>query len=45
LALKVTAYIRAAALQQVAPLDRLQVLAALEAASADVARAEQLLRA
>lgn len=42
---KVTAYIRAAALQQAAPLDRLQLLAALEAASADVARAEQLLRA
>lgn len=42
---KVTAYIRAAALQQAAPLDRLQLLAALEAASADVARAERLLRA
>ena len=42
---KVTAYIRAAALQQAAPLDRLQLLQALEAASADVARAERLLRA
>ncbi|MGH3500405.1 MAG: plasmid mobilization protein [Nocardioidaceae bacterium] len=41
---KVTAYIRAAALQQAAPLDRLQLLHALEAASADVARAEELLR-
>ncbi len=42
---KVTAYIRAAALQQAAPLDRLQLIQALEAASADVARAERLLRA
>lgn len=41
---KVTAYIRAAALQQAAPLDRLQLLQALEAASANVARAERLLR-
>jgi len=42
---KVTAYIRAAALQQAAPLDRLQLIQALEATSADVARAERLLRA
>lgn len=41
---KVTAYIRAAALQQAAPVDRLQLIAVLEAASADVARAERLLK-
>lgn len=41
---KVTAYIRAAALQQAVPLDRRRLLAALEAATADVARAERLLR-
>lgn len=42
---KVTAYIRAAALQQAAPVDRLQVIGLLEEVSADVARAERLLRA
>ncbi len=42
---KVTAYIRTAALQQAAPLDRLQLIAVLEAASADVALAGRLLRA
>lgn len=42
---KVTAYIRAAALQQASPLDRRRLLHALEAASADVAQAERLLRA
>ena len=42
---KVTAYIRAAALQQAAPVDRLQVIGLLEDVSADVARVERLLRA
>ena len=42
---KVTAYIRAAALQQASPLDRRRLLHALEAASADVVQAERLLRA
>jgi uncharacterized protein (DUF1778 family) len=42
---KVTAYIRAAALQQAAPLDRARLRKAFEALSADVARAERLLGA
>lgn len=42
---KVTAYIRAAALQQAAPLDRARLRKAFEDLSADVARAERLLRA
>jgi uncharacterized protein (DUF1778 family) len=42
--MKVTAFIRAAALHAAAPVDRLQLLALLQEASADVARAEQLLR-
>jgi hypothetical protein len=42
---KVTAYIRAAALQQASPLDRRRLLQALKAASADVAKAERLLEA
>lgn len=41
--IKVTAYIRAAALQAGAPVDRVQLQAALRAASEDVARAERLL--
>lgn len=42
---KVTAYIRAAALQQAAPLDRASLRKALNDLSADVARAERLLGA
>lgn len=42
---KVTAYIRAAALQQAAPLDRARLRKAFEDLSADVARAERLLGA
>lgn len=42
---KVTAYIRAAALQQASPLDRRRLLQALKAASDDVAKAERLLGA
>lgn len=42
---KVTAYIRAAALQQDAPVDRAQVLGLLKDAADDVARAERLLGA
>lgn len=42
---KVTAYIRAAALQQASPLDRRRLLQALKDASADVAKAERLLGA
>jgi hypothetical protein len=42
--MKVTAFIRAAALHAVAPVDRLQILALLQEASADTARAEHLLR-
>lgn len=40
---KVTAYIRAAALQASAPVDRQLLMAALRALSDDVARAERLL--
>lgn len=42
---KVTAFIRAAALQQAAPVDRVQLIALLREASADVAQVERLLRA
>lgn len=42
---KVTAYIRAAALQQAAPLDRARLRKAFEDLSANVARAERLLGA
>ncbi len=41
---KVTAYIRAAALQQAAPLDRFGLIRTVEAASANLATAERLLR-
>lgn len=42
--MKVTAFIRAAALDQAAPVDRQQLVKAIEALSADVDRAERLLR-
>ncbi|HET7386124.1 MAG TPA: hypothetical protein VFJ19_05590 [Nocardioidaceae bacterium] len=42
---KVTAYIRAAALQQAVPVDRRRLRRALQAISADVAAAERLLGA
>lgn len=41
--LKVTAYIRAAALQASSPVDRKQLQAALKAVSEDVAQVERLL--
>ena len=42
---KVTALIRDAALQEAAPLDRRQLIRAVEAAMADFARVERLLQA
>ena len=43
--LKLTSYIRAAALQACSPVDRDRLQAALRAVTEDVARAERLLRA